>query len=36
MGHITLFSTIHESYCNISANFYIYLQYFQQKIFSFS
>ena len=31
-----IFDTIHGSYCTISSNFYIYLQYFQQKIFSFS
>ena len=34
MGLIALFGTIYGSYCTISANFY--LQYFQQKIFSFS
>ena len=31
-----IFATIHGFYCTISANFYIYLQYFQQKVFSFS
>ena len=31
-----LFVTIHKSHCTISANFYLYLQYFQQKVFSFS
>ena len=31
-----LFGTIHGSHCIIWANFYLYLQYFQQKIFSFS
>ena len=31
-----LFGTIHGFYCTISANFYFYLQYFQQKVFSFS
>ena len=31
-----LFGTIYRSYCTISANFYLYLQYFQQKISSFS
>ena len=36
MGSTALFDTIHESYCTISANFYLYLQYFQQKIFYFS
>ena len=30
------FGTIHGSHCTISANFYLYLQYFQQKNFSFS
>lgn len=30
------FGTIHESYCIISVNFNIYLQYFQQNVFSFS
>ena len=28
--------TIYEFHCTISANFYLYLQYFQQKVFSFS
>ena len=36
MGSTALFDTIHESYCTISANFYLYLQYFQQKVFYFS
>ena len=36
IGSTTLFSTIHRSHCTISANFYLYLQYFQQKVFSFS
>ena len=36
MDPITLFGTIYESYCTIFANFYIHLQYFQQKIFNFS
>ena len=31
-----LFDTIYGSYGTISANFYLYLQYFQQKVFSFS
>ena len=31
-----LFDIIHGSYCIISANFYLYLQYFQLKDFSFS
>ena len=29
MGPTTLFGTIYESYYTISANFYLYLQYFQ-------
>ena len=33
---IALFGTIHESYCTIFTNFYIYLQYFQNKFFNFS
>ena len=33
---IALFDIIHESHCIISANFYFYLQYFQQKVFSFN
>ena len=35
-GPTAFFSTIHRSHCTISSNFYIYLQYFQQKIFNFS
>ena len=31
-----LFGTIYRSHCTISINFYFYLQYFQQKMFSFS
>ena len=31
-----LFDTIHRSHCTISANFYFYLQYFQQKVFNFN
>ena len=31
-----LFGTIYGSHCTISANFYFYLQYFQQKVFSFN
>ena len=30
------FDTIYGFHGTISANFYLYLQYFQQKIFSFS
>ena len=36
MSFTAFFGTIHGFYCTISANFYIYLQYFQQKVFSFS
>jgi len=36
MGLIALFDTIYRSYCTILTKFYLYLQYFQQKIFSFS
>ena len=36
MDHITLFDTIHVFYCTILANFYFYLQYFQQKVLNFS
>ena len=36
MGLIALFDTIYESHCTISVNFYLYLQYFQQKVFNFS
>ena len=31
MSLTALFGIIHETYCTISANFYIYLQYFQQN-----
>ena len=30
-----LFGTIHETHCTILTNFYLYLQYFQQKSFQF-
>ena len=30
------FGIIYESHCTISANFYLYLQYFQQKNFNFN
>ena len=30
------FDTIYGSNCTILTNFYIYLQYFQQKVFNFS
>ena len=36
MGPFALFGIIHDSYCTILANFYLYLQYFQQKIISFN
>ena len=36
IGLTVLFGTDHRSHCTISTNFYIYLQYFQQKVFSFS
>ena len=36
MGSTALFGIIHGSHYTISANFYLYLQYFQQKVFSFS
>ena len=36
MGLIALFGTIYESHYTISANFSLYLQYFQQKVFSFN
>ena len=36
MGLTALFGTIYRFYCTILANFYLYLQYFQQKVFNFS
>ena len=36
MGPVALFDTIYESHYTISTNFYLYLQYFQQKVFNFS
>ena len=36
MSSTALFGTFHESHCIISANFYFYLQYFQQKVFNFN
>ena len=36
IGPTALFDTIHRSHYSISANFNLYLQYFQQKNFSFS
>ena len=35
-GLIALFGTIYGSKCTISTNIYLYLQYFQQKVFNFS
>ena len=36
MSFIALFGTIHRSYYTISVNFYLYLQYFQKRVFNFS
>ena len=36
MSPTALFGIIHESHYTISSDIYLYLQYFQQKIFSFS
>ena len=36
MGLTALFGTIYGFHCIISINFYLYLQYFQQKFSSFS
>ena len=36
MSLIALFGTIYGSHYTISVKFYLYLQYFQQKNFSFS
>ena len=36
MDSTTLFGTIHGSHYTILANFYLYLQYLQQKIFNFN
>ena len=36
MDPTALFGIIHGSHCTISTNIYFYLQYFQQKVFSFS
>ena len=33
---MVLFGIIYRFHCTISVNFYLYLQYFQQKVFSFS
>ena len=33
---IVLFDITHEFHYTISANFYLYLQYFQQKVFNFN
>ena len=34
-GSYCTFGTIHESHYTILANYYLYLQYFQQKVFNF-
>ena len=36
MNPIALFCTIRRSHNTISTNIYLYLQYFQQKVFSFN
>ena len=36
MGPTALFCTIHGFHCTILTNVYFYLQYFQQKVFSFN
>ena len=36
MSLTAFFGTILEFHCSISVNFYLYLQYFQQKVFNFS
>ena len=36
MGPTALFDTIHGSHYTILVNFYLYLQYFQQKVFNFN
>ena len=36
MSLIAFFGTIHGPYCTILINFYLYLQYFQLKVFSFN
>ena len=36
MSLTILFSIIYGAHYTISANFYLYLQYFQQKVFNFS
>ena len=36
MNPSALFDIIHASQCTTLANFYHYLQYFQQKVFNFS
>jgi len=35
-GTTAPFGTIHESHYIILTNFYLYIKYFQQKVFSFS
>ena len=36
MGSTALFDIIHGFYYIISTNFYLYVQYFQLKVFSFN
>ena len=36
IGSTAFFGTIYESHCTISTNIYLNIQYFQQKVFSFS
>ena len=36
ISFILLFDIIYKSHCTILANFYLYLQYFQQKVFNFN
>ena len=36
MGTTALFDVIYRCHCTILVNFYLYLQYFQQKVFNFS
>ena len=36
MSPTVLYGTIYRSHCILSTNFYLCLQYFQQKIFNFS
>jgi len=36
MSPIAFFGTIYESHCTIPTNIYLYLPYFQQKVFNFN